>query len=177
MCLFSSFSVLSYKFCLVVRHLWSFVVVIVVAVAFSVVSYELIGTRPKTMHTKMNNAWFIYAGQSKQNRTEKYKMKKENRHKKTWNPTNLSFSRMYQTRCFIVEHRQSRYITRYYYICMHVCIIYLYVLKYGVCAGFKYCYVLNICKFWRFLVFTHIHVLFTIQYLSMEFFFSLFFFF
>lgn len=37
-----------------------FVVVIVVAVAFSVVSCKFIGTRPETMHTKMNNAWFIY---------------------------------------------------------------------------------------------------------------------
>lgn len=123
-CLFSSFSVFSYKFCLVVRHLWSFVVVIVVAVAFSVVSYEFIGTRPETMHTKMNNAWFIYTGQSKQNRTEKYKMKKKTDIKRH------EIQRISLSLACIRRGNGGTQAIEIYYTILYVCIYVLYIYMY-----------------------------------------------
>lgn len=145
---------------LAVRHLWSFVVVIVVAVAFSVVSYEFIGTRPETMHTKMNNAWFIYTGPSEQNRTrrkKKEKKEKENRHE-MYERISLSLSCFRHTRQwhFMVESKYT-YSTRYYFIhtyieaiCMYVCLC----IK-MLCAEFKY------TMYWTYVSFGDFYYLFT----------------
>lgn len=87
-CFFLSSAIINFA---AIRHLWSFVVVIVVAVAFSVVSHRFTGTRPETMHTKMNNAWFIYTAKrwesewtnERSERTNTKKKEKKQKRKQT----------------------------------------------------------------------------------------------
>lgn len=90
------FAVFSYKFLLAIRHLWSFVVVIVVAVAFSVVSCPDSSAPVRRLCTQKWIMYDLYTHQARLNENLKKKKteRERERHEKTWNPMNLSVPRI-----------------------------------------------------------------------------------